>query len=104
MRERRLFGQSCRLQTFGTIEVHPGAPDPVAAKIEDRRKRLIDRDAAALPASLEPSKHKRPVAEILREYPAASVVGVPIMVEGIRTVLSQETGFTTSYPPGRKTV
>ena len=53
-------------QSFGTIEVHPGAPDPVAAKIEDHRLWRIDRCATALPASLDPSKHKHPVAEIAK--------------------------------------
>ena len=61
---RRLLGQSRRPQSFCTIEVHPGAPDPVAPKIEDARVCRIDRCAAAFPAPFEPSKHKHPVAEI----------------------------------------
>jgi hypothetical protein len=61
---RRLLGQSCRPQSFGTIDIHPVAPDPLAAKIENARVWRVDRCAAALPASFEPSKHKHPVAEI----------------------------------------
>ena len=60
----RLLRESCRTQSFGTIEVHPVAPDPVAAKIEDTRERLIYRDAAGLAASPEPAQQKHPVAEI----------------------------------------
>jgi hypothetical protein len=48
------------------VEVHPVAPDPVAAKIEDTRVRLIDRGAAALAASLKPTQHKHPIAEIAK--------------------------------------
>jgi hypothetical protein len=59
-----LRGHSCRPQSFGTIEVHPVATDPVAAKIEDAREQLIYRDAARLAASLEPTQHQHPIREI----------------------------------------
>jgi hypothetical protein len=45
----RLLGQSCRPQSFGTIGIHPEAPDPVAPKIEDAHVLRIDRRTAALP-------------------------------------------------------
>ena len=65
-RGRRLLGQSCLPQPFGAVEVHPVAPDPVAAKIVDARVLLIDRGAAALAASLEPAQHEHPIAEIAK--------------------------------------
>src|SRR2546421_3299000 len=62
----RLLGHSCHPQSFGTIEVHPRAPDPVAAKVEDDRLWRINRCAASLPASFDPSKHKHPIPEIAK--------------------------------------
>src|SRR6202030_2191813 len=63
---RLLRGQACRPQPFGMIEVHPRAPDPVAAKVEDDRLWRINRRAASLPASFDPSKHKHPIPEIAK--------------------------------------
>jgi hypothetical protein len=80
----RLLGQSCRPQSFGTIEIHPEAPDPVAPKIEEAHVLRIDRRTAALPASFEPSKHKHSVAEIaelLRER--LELLPVPTNIRGV---------------------
>ena len=62
----RLLGQSCCPQSFGVVEVRPVAPDPRAAKLEDARERLIHRGAATLAASLEPTQHKDPIAEVAK--------------------------------------
>ena len=48
------------------LEIDPATPDPVAAKIEDGHVRLIDRDPAALAASLHPAQHEDPIAEITK--------------------------------------
>jgi hypothetical protein len=50
------------------IEVRPEAPDPVVAKVEDCRVRLVDRGAAALPASVEPTQREHAVAEIAKLF------------------------------------
>ena len=48
----RLLRQSCRPQSFGTMELGPVAADPVAAKVVDARKRLIGWAPLALPRPL----------------------------------------------------
>ena len=58
----RLLRQSCRPQSFGTMELGPVAADPVAAKFVDARKRLVVWGAAGLAASPEPTQHKHPIA------------------------------------------
>src|SRR5260370_42564374 len=63
---RRLLGQSRRPQAFCTIEVHPGAPDPVAAKIEDDRLCRINWHAATLATSPYPTQEQDPVAKIAK--------------------------------------
>ena len=63
---RALLGQSCHPQSFGAIVIPPETRDPVVAKVEDGRERLIDRGAAALAASLHPAQHKHPIAEIAK--------------------------------------
>lgn len=69
-------------QSFGAVEVRPVAADPVAAKIDDARVRLIDRSAAGLAAFREPAQHKHPIAEIaeffdgvLEPFPVVGCVG-----------------------------